>query len=204
MLENIGQWIQTVMGSLGYVGLALLLVLENVFPPIPSEVVLPLAGFFVGRGDFTFWGALLAATIGATAGALVLYSLGRWGGRALVLRYGKWLRVSEEDLDRAEGWFARHGDLLVLGARVVPGARSVVSIPAGTSRMPLLRFAVLTTIGSAVWNAVLIGAGVILGANWDRGNGWVGSYSDVVLAVVVAAAILYLVIRRFRRRKSED
>jgi membrane protein DedA with SNARE-associated domain len=204
MLEDIGQWIGDVMGSLGYVGLALLLVLENLFPPIPSEVVLPLAGFFVGRGDFTFWAALLAATIGATAGALVLYGLGQWGGRALVLRYGKWLRVDEEGLDRAEGWFARHGDPLVLGARVVPGARSVVSIPAGTSRMRLLRFTVLIAVGSAVWNAVLIGAGYALGANWDRVSGWVGSYSDAVLAVVVAAAFLYLVIRRFRRRKSED
>ena len=204
MLEDIGQWVGDVMGSLGYVGLALLLVIENLFPPIPSEVVLPLAGFFVGRGDFTFWGALLAATIGATAGALVLYGLGRWGGRALVLRYGRWLRVSEEDLDRADGWFARHGDLLVLGARVVPGARSVVSIPAGTSRMPLRRFTVLTIVGSAVWNAVLIGAGVILGANWNRVSGWVGSYSDVVLVAVVAAAFLYLLIRRLRRRKRED
>jgi len=131
VLENIGKWIQDVMGSLGYVGLALLLVLENLFPPIPSEVVLPLAGFFVGRGDFAFWGALLAATTGATAGALVLYGLGRRGGRALVLRYGRWLRVGEEDLDRAEGWFAKYGDLVVLGARVVPFARSVVSIPVG-------------------------------------------------------------------------
>jgi membrane protein DedA with SNARE-associated domain len=163
VLENIGQWIGGVLGSLGYVGLALLLVLENLFPPIPSEVVLPLAGFFVGRGTFAFWGALLAATVGSTAGALFLYGLGRWGGRALVLRYGGWLRVSEENLDRAEGCFARHGDLVVLGARVVPFARSVVSIPAGTSRMPLLRFTVLTAFGSAVWNTVLIGAGYALG-----------------------------------------
>ncbi len=203
MLENIGQWVQDVMGPLGYVGLALLLVLENLFPPIPSEVVLPLAGFFVGRGDFAFWGALLAATVGATAGALVLYGLGRRGGRALVLRYGRWLRVGEEDLDRAEGWFARYGDLVVLGARVVPFARSVVSIPAGTSRIPLLRFTVLTTIGSAVWNAVLIGAGYALGANWNRVSGWVGAYSDVVLVVVVVAAILYPLIRHFLGRKRE-
>ncbi len=119
-----------------------------------------------------------------------------------MLRYGKWLRVNEEDLDRAEGWFARHGDLVVLGARVVPGARSVVSIPAGTSRMPLLRFTILTTVGSAVWNAMLIGAGYTLGANWSTVQHWVGSYSDIVLVVVVAAATLYpLLIRYLRRRK---
>ena len=203
MVEDIGRWIGEVMGSLGYVGLALLLIIENLFPLIPSEVVLPLAGFLVGRGIFTFWGALLAATIGATAGVLVLYGLGRWGGRALVLRYGRWLRVGEEDLDRAEGWFTRHGDPVVLGARVVPGARSVVSVPAGTSRMPLLRFTVLTSIGFAVWNAVLIGAGYALGANWDRVRGWVGSYSDVVLVVVIAAAILYPLIRHLRHRKED-
>lgn len=203
MLENVGQWVQDVMSSLGYVGLALLLVLENLFPPIPSEVVLPLAGFFVGRGIFSFWGALLAATVGATSGALVLYGLGRSGGRALVLRYGKWLHVTAEDLNRAEGWFRRYGDWVVLGARVVPFARSVVSIPAGTSRMPLLRFAILTTIGSAVWNAVLIGAGYALGANWERVSGWVGAYSDVILVAVVAAAILYPLIRHLRRRKGE-
>ncbi len=134
----------------------------------------------------------------------MLYGLGRWGGRALVLRYGGWLRVSEVDIDRAEGWFAQHGDLVVLGARVVPFARSVVSVPAGTSRMPLLRFTVLTTIGSAVWNAVLIGAGYALGANWDRVRGWIGSYSDVVLVVVVAAAILYPLIRHLHRHEGED
>ena len=204
MLENIGQWIQDVMGSFGYVGLALLLVLENLFPPIPSEVVLPLAGFFVGSGNVTFWGALLASTVGATVGAIVLYGLGRWGGRALVVRYGRWLRVSEEDLNRAEGWFAKHGVLVVLGARVVPGVRSVVSIPAGISRMLPVRFTVLTAFGSGVWNAVLIGAGYLLGANWDRVSGWVGAYSDVVLVAVIAGAILYPLIRHLRRRKRDD
>ena len=104
---------------------------------------------------------------------------------------------------RAEGWFARYGDLVVLGARVVPFARSVVSIPGGTSRMPLLRFTVLTTIGSAVWNAVLLRAGYALGANWDRVSGWVRAYSDVVLVVVVVAAILYPLIRHFLGRKRE-
>jgi len=199
---NVGQWVQDVIGALGYAGLALLLVLENLFPPIPSEVVLPLAGFFVKRGDLSFWGALLASTIGATTGALLLYAIGRWGGRALVLRHGRWLRVGEGDLDRAEGWFARYGDLVVLGARVVPFARSVVSIPAGTSKMPLVRFALLTVIGSAVWNAALIGAGYLLGANWGRVSGWAGSYSEVVLLVVVAIAILYPLLRRPRNRRK--
>lgn len=202
MFDGVGQWVEGFVAAFGHVGLALLLVLENLFPPIPSEVVLPLAGFLAQRGALTYWGALLASTIGSTAGALLLYAAGRWGGRGLALRHGGWLRVGEEDLDRAEGWFARYGDLVVLGARVVPFARSVVSIPAGVSRMPPVRFALLTAVGSAVWNAVLIGAGYQLGANWGRVSGWAGSYSWVVLLAVAAVAVLYPLLRHLRNRND--
>jgi membrane protein DedA with SNARE-associated domain len=195
-------WIFQVITTLGYLGLALLLVAENLFPPIPSEVVLPLAGFVVGRGELGFLQALLASTTGSVAGALVLYALGRYGGRGLVLRYGSWLHVSAKELERAEGWFRRYGDWVVLGARVVPLARSIVSIPAGTMKMPLLRFTVLTAVGSGVWNALLIGAGVALGANWERISGWIGSYSDVVLILLAGAAALLLVLGH-RRRKGK-
>ena len=203
MLNDVGQLVLDVIGALGYLGLALLLVAENLFPPIPSEVVLPLAGFLVGRGDLSLWGAIFAATFGSVAGALVLYALGRWGGRRLVLRYGRWLRVDEKALGQAEGWFRRYGDWVVLFARVVPVARSIVSIPAGTMEMPLLRFVVLTTLGSAVWNSVLIGAGVALGANWHAVSGWMGSYSDVVLVVATLAVALFLLMRHFRRDVSK-
>ena len=199
MLENIAQWVSDVLSALGYVGLALLLVAENLFPPIPSEVVLPLAGFLVGRGELNLWGALVAATTGSVLGAVVLYGLGRWGGRRLVLRYGSWLRVDEHGLDRAEGWFRHYGDVLVLFARLVPVARSIVSVPAGTAKMPLVRFVVLTGVGSAVWNALLIGAGVLLGANWEVVQGWIGSYSNVVLVLSAVGAAAYLILRHFRR-----
>lgn len=188
-------WIFQVITTLGYLGLALLLVAENLFPPIPSEVVLPLAGFVVGRGDLGFWQALLASTTGSVVGALILYALGRYGGRGLVLRYGSWLRVSAKELERAEGWFRRYGDWVVLFARVVPLARSIVSISAGTMQMPLLRFTVLAAVGSGVWNVLLIGAGVALGANWARISGWIGSYSDVVLILLAGAATVLLVLR---------
>lgn len=201
-MEGIGAWVLDVIGALGYVGLALLLIAENLFPPIPSEVVLPLAGFLVGRGDLVFWLALLAATFGSVAGALILYALGRFGGRKLVLRYGRFLRVDAESLDRADGWFRRYGDWVVLFARVVPLARSIVSIPAGTMEMPVLRFAVLTAIGSGAWNALLIGAGVFLGANWQRVEHWIGSYSNAVLIAAAVIAAAFLVLRHLRRRRT--
>ena len=193
-------WIFQVISTLGYLGLALLLVAENLFPPIPSEVVLPLAGFVVGRGDLGFLQALLASTTGSVVGALILYALGRYGGRGLVLRYGSWLRVSATELERAEGWFRRYGGWVVLGARVVPFARSIVSIPAGTMQMPLIRFTVLTALGSGVWNVLLIGAGVSLGANWTRISSWIGSYSDVVLILLAGTAAVFLVLRHRRRK----
>ena len=193
-------WIFQVISTLGYLGLALLLIAENLFPPIPSEVVLPLAGFVVGRGDLGFLQALLASTTGSVVGALILYALGRYGGRGLVLRYGSWLRVSATELERAEGWFRRYGCWVVLGARVVPFARSIVSIPAGTMQMPLIRFTVLTALGSGAWNALLIGAGVSLGANWTRISGWIGSYSEVVLILLAGVAALFLVLRHRRRK----
>jgi len=198
-LGDIATWVLDVIAALGYVGLALLLVAENLFPPIPSEVVLPLAGFLVDRGDLGFWQALFASTFGSVAGALILYSFGRYGGRKLVLRYGRFLRVDEDGLDRADAWFRRYGDWVVLFARVVPFARSIVSIPAGTMNMPVVRFVALTAMGSCAWNALLIGAGMILGANWQRVETWVGSYSNTVLIVVVAAAAIVLLLRQLRR-----
>jgi membrane protein DedA with SNARE-associated domain len=199
-------WILNVISMLGYLGLFLLLVLENLFPPLPSEVILPLAGFLVGRGDLSFVGAVAAATLGSVAGALILYALGRYGGRPLVLRYGRWLRVDAASLDRAEGWFRKYGDAVVLGARVVPFARSVVSIPAGTSKMPVVRFTVLTTLGSAAWNTALVGMGYTLGSNWQTVSDWVGRYSDVALVAGTVAAALFLFLRHVRhlRKKRQD
>lgn len=192
-------WIEDVIGAFGPFGLAALMVLENLFPPIPSEVVLPLAGFLVGRGELGFLEALVASTLGSLAGALVLYALGRWGGRGFVLRYGAALRVKEADLERAERWFERYDEVVVFFGRMVPGLRSVVSIPAGTLRMPLLRFALLTAAGAAVWDALLLALGWYLGVNWSRVAGVVGPISTVVLAIALIAGV-GLTIRWWRRR----
>jgi membrane protein DedA with SNARE-associated domain len=190
-----------VIQSFGYAGLAFLMLAENLFPPIPSEVILPLTGFLVEQGDLTFFPALTFATAGSLAGALVLYALGRWGGRGVILRYGGVLRLKEAELDRADRWFDRYGGLVVLFGRMVPGVRSLVSIPAGLSEMPLGRFVLLTVLGSGVWNTLLIGVGWLLGENWSRVASVVGSVSNVVL-VLLAGVALVLGVWWWRSRHS--
>lgn len=197
----ISGWVEHVVRSFGPWGVAALMLLENLFPPIPSELILPLTGFFVSRGDLGFVAALLAATLGSVLGAFVLYGLGRRGGRPLVLRHGRLLGVGESELDRADGWFDRYGVALVFFGRMVPGVRSIVSIPAGLSEMSIWRFALLTTAGSAIWNALLIGAGLLLRANWSRATGLVGNASNAILAVLAVAAVL-LAVRWWRRGRA--
>jgi membrane protein DedA with SNARE-associated domain len=192
-------WVADLIDAFGALGVALLMALENLFPPIPSELILPFAGFLVGRGELGFLPALLASTAGSLSGALVLYGLGRWGGRNLILHYGRYLRVKEADLDRAEGWFDKYDQWVVLFGRMVPGVRSVVSIPAGMLRTPFLQFVLLTTAGSAAWNALLLGAGWYLGENWQQIAGIVGSVSNFVL-MFFAVALVAAAIWWWRRR----
>lgn len=182
-------WIADLIQAFGALGVALLMALENLFPPIPSELILPFAGFLVGRGELGFLPALIASTAGSLFGALILYALGRWGGRNLILRYGRFLRVKEVDLDRAEGWFDKYDQWVVLFGRMVPGVRSVVSIPAGMLRTPFLQFVLLTTAGSAAWNALLLGTGWYLGENWQQIASIVGSASNIVLVLVAVALV---------------
>jgi membrane protein DedA with SNARE-associated domain len=188
--ESLAAWVQDVIQSFGYAGVALLMLVENLFPPIPSEVILPLTGFLIEEGSLMFLPALVVATTGSLVGALIIYALGRWGGRELILRHGRVLRLKEADLDRADDWFDRYGGAVVLFGRMVPGVRSLLSVPAGLSEMPLGRFVLLTTLGSGAWNALLIGAGWLLGENWSRVAGVVGSVSNVVLAILAIAAVI--------------
>lgn len=204
MFGELARWARDAVRTGGYPGIIAAMVAENVFPPIPSEIVLPLAGYEVSRGTLVFLWTVLAATLGSLVGAYVLYAIGRYGGRPLVLRWGRVLRVSPRDLDRSEGWFERWGDWVVAVGRVVPLARSLVSIPAGMLRMPIARFTILTSIGSLVWNVVLVGAGYQLGRRWEDVSDWAGRYSDVAAVAVVAGlalAVLLLIRRRASNRR---
>ena len=196
-------WAEDLLLGGGYVLLAALILLENLFPPIPSELLLPLAGSRVASGDFDYLVAVLAATAGSVTGALILYALGRLGGRPLLLRHGRLLRLDERRLDRADDWFDAHGPKLVLFGRLVPGVRSVVSVPAGLSEMPVGRFVALTALGSTVWNALLIGAGWALGSRWREATHLVESLDVWVYVGVVAAAAALYGAHRVRRARSD-
>lgn len=198
-----GTWIDEAVKAGGYPALGGLILIENLFPPIPSELILPLAGYYVERGDLVFVLAVLAATIGSLLGALILYGASRAGGRPLIYRHAQKVRLKEADLDRADAWFDRYGGWVVLFGRLVPGVRSVVSVPAGLSEMPIWKFVALTTLGSAVWNTALIGAGWALGSQFEQVGELIGPLSKPLLALAVVAAIAGFVVLRRRGREGE-
>lgn len=192
-------WITDIVDRLGYVGVAFLVALESVFPPIPSELILPLAGFVAGRGDANFLGMVVAATIGSLVGAWILYGISAGIGPArlhrFVQRYGRWFGVQAADLVRAEAWFDRRSNYAVLFGRCVPLIRSIVSVPAGFRRMPIVRFTIATTVGSLVWNLALIGGGALLGNRWEELGDYVAIFQWLVIVVIVAAVGWFVWVR---------
>lgn len=203
LFATLAAWIVATVQTGGYVGVAVWTLLENVFPPIPSEAILPVAGFLVSSGDLSFVWVVVAATVGSVLGALLFYGLGTWLGderlRAFVCRYGRWLALDESDLDQAEEWFDRHGGKAVFLGRLVPSLRSLISIPAGVARMPLGRFVLYTTAGSGVWNVALVGAGVVLGDQWERVKPFLSAFGWGSLIVVLAGLVWWFAGRRKNR-----
>ena len=199
LVAQLVAWATEVISTVGYLGVALLIALESVFPPIPSEVILPLSGSLSAAGRFNAFIMLAFATLGSLAGASILYSIGRWAGERRIGgwldRYGKWLLLSRDDLYRSREWFYKHGNAAVLVARVIPGMRSIVSIPAGLSSMPYPRFALFTAIGSAMWDGALIGAGYILGKNWEQVKGWIAPFGPIVYGFIALLLAIFVVRR---------
>lgn len=184
------EWMQNLMDSLGYLGIVLLMILENLFPPIPSELIMPAAGFAAARGDLTLPGVALAGTLGSVLGTLPLYFIGRAFREERIIRwadrYGAWFTLDGQEIRRADAWFDKHGGGAVLFGRLVPGIRSLLSLPAGISEMPLPKFLLYSTIGSGLWATALALAGFLLGENYEDVAHIVDPAAKVILVVVVA------------------
>lgn len=193
-----GGWITSTLDSMGYFGVVWLTFLENVFPPIPSELIMPLAGYLVAQGRMTMVGAVLAGTAGSILGALLLYWLGRWYGedrlKRFAERHGRWLTLSPDDIDRASKWFAKRGTWAVFICRLIPGLRSLISIPAGIHCMNLPKFLIATAVGTLLWTGLLVYLGNLLGENFEQIGRYIDPVTKVVLGVLVAV-YLWRVIR---------
>lgn len=203
MFSNVESWVTTVMEQLGEPGVGLLVLLENLFPPIPSELILPLAGFTASQGDFLLISAIVWATIGSVVGSVILYyvgaTLGRERTRALLQ---KMPLVSVSDVDKTEAWFVKHEAKTVFYGRMVPIFRSLISIPAGVERMNMVVFIAYTTAGSLIWNSTLIGLGFILGENFYLVEEYVGIFQYLVIATVMAG-VGYFIVKRLKQTSKK-
>lgn len=202
-LDGLAGWAIGLMEAMGEPGAGLAVALENLFPPLPSEVILPLAGFAASRGDLNLIAAIVWTTIGSVTGAAVLYGLGAlFGRRRLLAMVERLPLVKVEDVVKAEAWFARHGPATVFFGRMVPLLRSVISVPAGLERMPLPTFLLFTTLGSLIWNTGFVCAGYLLGENWTLVERYVDPLSNAVLIACAAALVLFVAVRLARARRE--
>lgn len=190
-------FLEEVINQFGYAAIVILIAVENIFPPIPSEVILTFGGFMTAATDMTIAGVIIASTAGSVGGAIVLYYLGSILGaermKRIVVKYGKWLRVTTDDIDKSYGWFKQYGSWTVFFCRFIPLIRSLISIPAGMSRMGMPKFLVLTTTGTFIWNTVLVNLGASVGENWEDIVAVMDVYSNIAYAVIAVLGIAFLV-----------
>lgn len=199
-------WIIGIINQYGYFGIALLIAVENIFPPIPSEVILTFSGFMTTVTDLKIWGVVLSATIGSVLGAVVLYSVGRLMSpqrleRLLGGKLGRVLHLKREDVHHAGAWFARRGKFTVFFCRFIPVVRSLISIPAGMAKMRMGMFLLLTALGTFLWNVVLVYLGAFFGASWETVVRYVDTYSMAAIAVVAVSLVIFCAWYFFRKSK---
>jgi len=192
-------WIMEIMNHYGYLGIALLIAIENLFPPIPSELILTFGGFMTTYTKMNIIGVVLSSTVGSVFGAIVLYQCGSLLsrerlGKILTGKVGKILHFKEEDIEKAFNWFDSQGNYTVLFCRCIPIVRSIISIPAGMAHMNFSNFLVLTTVGSTIWNFVLVTLGAFAGASWKKMVLYMNTYSDVAIAVTIGFLLIGLLL----------
>lgn len=206
-LKSMTDWIKHTIESLGYWGIALLMFLENLFPPIPSELIMPLAGYTsnLPGAKLNVWGVFLAGIIGSVLGALVWYYPGKFLGegriKELADKYGKWLTISSKEIVKAKHWFNRQGSKAVFIGRLVPGVRTLISVPAGISNMHLLPFLIYSTFGSALWVGLLTYSGYALGSQYELVDKYLAPVSKIVLAGLILAFIAWVIKRKQKHRR---
>jgi len=200
-------WMTNLIDQGGYVGIAALMLAENVFPPIPSEVIMPLAGYNAAVGELSLIGAVIAGSVGSLAGAFLWFLLGYWLGceklKRFARRHGRLLTLTPKDIDQADAWFDRHGGKAVFLGRMVPGVRTLISVPAGVARMDLARFTLFSALGTVAWTALLATAGFLLGEGYDRVSGILNPIANVIMVGLVGG-YLYRVLTFGRRVQRAD
>lgn len=199
IVEKIVEYIVAGISTGGYFGVFILMALESMIAPVPSEVVMPFAGYLVQQNRFNFWIVLLASSLGSIFGSSLSYYIGFYGGRPLVLKFGRYLLLEEEHLEWTEKWFERQGDKTIFISRFVPVVRHLISIPAGIARMAIHRFIFYTFVGAAMWNFILLYAGFKLGSHWDK----IYQYSkelDIAFVIGVVLFLAYFVWKHHKKR----
>ncbi|GAA0135490.1 DedA family protein [Paenibacillus sp. YSY-4.3] len=202
-MEN---WITEFMEQFGYIGIFLLIALENIFPPIPSEVILTFGGFMTTYSDLTMTGVIIAATLGSVIGAVILYGAGYMLNvdrlEAIIDKWGKYLRLKKEDVRKADAWFDKYGYWTVLFCRMIPLIRSLISIPAGMAKMKFGLFLLYTTIGTLIWNVILVSVGAAVGSSWEKIVAFMDVYSNIAYACIGAGLIVFLIWFMRRRKRA--
>lgn len=204
-------WITSIMADFGYIGIFLLIMVENLFPPIPSEIILTFGGFMTTVSSLNVVMVIIVATLGSVVGAILLYKVASYFGKErltkIVLKHGRILRLKESDIEHAENFFLKYGSWAVFLCRMIPLIRSLISIPAGMTQMKMSRFLVLTTAGSLLWNTVLIGLGAFLGESWNEIVVFMDSFSTIIygiIAVIVVVGLGFFFRARFKKTLDEE
>ncbi len=196
ILSSVAGWVINIIATLGYPGIVLTMAIESALIPLPSEIIMPFSGFLVSTGKFNFWLVAISGGLGNLIGSLIAYAIGYWGHekivRRFIRRWGKFLLITEEDLDTTEVWLKKYGDWVVAGSRLLPGVRTVISLPCGICRLPLKRFIILTFFGSLIWSAILAYIGKIMGENWKEIGPYFHKFDIVIIIILVLGAGLYV------------
>lgn len=206
LLESVGVWIKNVISTFGYPGIVFTMAIESALIPLPSEIIMPFSGYLVSVGRFSLLGVSIAGAIGNLLGSLVAYGIGYWGGetfvRGFIRRWGKWILLSEKEFNHSTEQFNKYGNIIIFVSRLLPGIRTVISLPAGVAKVSLKKFIVYTTLGSLIWSFFLAFLGVKMGEHWTVLKDYFHKFDAVIGILIVVVFAVYVYLKVFKKRKS--